>query len=54
MTYIIIKDSNENQLMSDVNKALAEGYKLAGGLAVAYIVESNALFFAQALYLKGE
>jgi hypothetical protein len=50
MTYIIIKDSSENQLMLDVTKALNEGFKLAGGLAVTYIVEPNALFFAQALY----
>ena len=47
-------NSSENQLMLDVNAALAEGYKLAGGLAVTYIVESNALFFAQALYKKGK
>ncbi len=50
MTYIIVKDSNENQLMLDVTQALNAGFKLAGGVAVTYIVESNALFFAQALY----
>ena len=50
MTYIIVKDSSEYQLMLDVNKALEEGFKLAGGLAVAYIAESKAFFFAQALY----
>jgi hypothetical protein len=54
MTYIIVKDASENQLMLDVNKALAQGFKLAGGLAVAYIVEAKALFFAQALYKKGK
>lgn len=54
MTYIILKASNENQLMIDVTQALNDGYKLAGGLAVTYIVESSALFFAQALYMKGE
>ena len=50
MTYIIIKDSSEYQLMLDVDKALAEGFKLVGGIAVAYIAESKALFFAQAMY----
>jgi hypothetical protein len=38
MEYIIIKDSSEYQLMLDVTQALNDGWKLAGGLAVAYIV----------------
>jgi hypothetical protein len=50
MTYIIIKDSSEYQLMLDVSKALTDGFKLAGGLAVVYIAASNAFFFAQAVY----
>lgn len=47
--YTIIKASSEVQLIKDVNQLIAEGWTVSGGLSVAFLVNSEALFFAQAL-----
>jgi hypothetical protein len=49
MDYIILVYSDPNQLELEVCEKLAGGYKLNGGVAIAF--DGSAIFFAQSLVM---
>jgi len=49
MDYIVIKSPNMLSLIREVNKALADGYSLAGGIATAYNGYMGSVEYLQAM-----